>query len=250
MRVAIVGAGWAGMASAVQATRLGQAVTVFEASRTLGGRARALSGHLPDGTPVMLDNGQHILIGAYSETLRLMREVGVNTEDSLLRLPLTLKFPDDTGLALPAWPAPLDAMAGILFAKGWNLRDKASLIGASMGWQRRRFHCNAEDSVADLCGGLSHRVMRDLIQPLCVSALNTPADQASGQVFLTVLRDSLFGGPGSSNLLLPKVDLSQLFPAAGGRVGGTTRWPNPAGLPHPGDLAHCWRWLDGGRGNL
>jgi hypothetical protein len=54
--------------------------------------------------------------------------------------------------------------------------------------------------------------MQGLIDPLCVSALNTPASQASGQVFLTVLRDSLFGGRGSSNLLLPRVDLSQLFP--------------------------------------
>ena len=56
--------------------------------------------------------------------------------------------------------------------------------------------------------------MATLIEPLCVSALNTPADKASGQVFLRVLRDSLFAVNGGSNLLLPRVDLSALLPDA------------------------------------
>ena len=74
-KIAIVGAGWAGMAAAVAATQAAHTATVFEASRTVGGRARALKSTMPDGTEVLLDNGQHILIGAYTETLRLMRLV-------------------------------------------------------------------------------------------------------------------------------------------------------------------------------
>ena len=101
-RIAIVGAGWAGMAAAVRATERGHAVTVFEAARTLGGRARGVPLTLPDGRDVMVDNGQHILIGAYTECLRLMRLVGVDVEQALLRLPLTLRYPDGSGLALPA----------------------------------------------------------------------------------------------------------------------------------------------------
>ena len=87
-------------------------MSVFEASRSGGGRARAVPLPLPDGREVMADNGQHILIGAYSETLRLMRLVGAEPQRLLLRLPLALAYPDGTGLALPAarWlPAPLDA---------------------------------------------------------------------------------------------------------------------------------------------
>jgi hypothetical protein len=56
-----------------------------------------------------------------------------------------------------------------------------------------------------------------LIEPLCVSALNTPAERASGQVFLRVLKDSLLGGKGYSNLLLPRTDLSSLFADAAAR---------------------------------
>lgn len=218
MRVAIVGAGWAGLAAAVAGAQAGHRVTVFEAARALGGRARTLRVEMPDGRGLALDNGQHILIGAYTETLALMEAVGVSPPDVLLRLPLTLRRPDGQGLALPDWPAPVDAAAGILGANGWSLRDKLSLLRAAVRWQLAGFACAPEASVDDLCKRITPRVRAQLIEPLCVSALNTPAAQSSGAVFLRVLRDSLFGrghkGWAGSNLLLPRRDLGTLFPLA------------------------------------
>jgi squalene-associated FAD-dependent desaturase len=206
------------MAAAVSACEAGHEVTVFEASRTLGGRARSLQAALPDGSPVTLDNGQHILIGAYTETLRLMRLVGLDPEAALLRRALALPFVDGTGLQTPAyaanWPAPLDAMVAIATARGWNWGERWSLIRASLGWQWAGFQCAPELSVAQACAGMAPRVLHELIEPLCVSALNTPADQASAQVFLKVLKDALFGVRGGSHLLLPRTDLSALFPNA------------------------------------
>ncbi|MDH4426103.1 MAG: hydroxysqualene dehydroxylase HpnE [Acidovorax sp.] len=213
-KVAVVGAGWAGMAAAIAHTEAGHNVTVLEAARTLGGRARAVPGVLPDGSPATLDNGQHILIGAYTESLRLMRLVGVNPDAALLRLPLTLQFPDGQGLRLPDLPPPLDALLGIARAKGWGWADKLALLRTATAWQLGGFRCDRGTSVATLCAPLTPRLMAEFIDPLCVSALNTPATQASGQVFLRVLRDSLFSGRGGSNLLLPKVDLGSLFPQA------------------------------------
>jgi hydroxysqualene dehydroxylase len=217
MRVAVIGAGWAGCAAAVEATRRGCQVTLFESARTPGGRARRVSATLA-GQPVALDNGQHILIGAYAETLRLMTDLGVDVKAALLRLPLTLQFPDGSGLKLPPLavplPAPLDAFAGILTARGWAWADKLSLLKVAIGWQRDKFECAPELSVSALCHGLTPGVMALLIEPLCVSALNTPAERASGQVFLRVLRDALFSAQGGSNLLLPRVDLSALLPEA------------------------------------
>ena len=98
LRIAVVGAGWAGLAAAVRAVQAGHRVTVFEAARQVGGRARGLPLRLPDGRTVMVDNGQHILIGAYTESLRLMRTVGVDPDQALLRLPLVLRFADGSGL--------------------------------------------------------------------------------------------------------------------------------------------------------
>jgi squalene-associated FAD-dependent desaturase len=206
------------MSAAVSACEAGHAVTVFEASRTLGGRARALEAVLPDGTPVTLDNGQHILIGAYTETLRLMRLVGLDPDTNLLRRPLSLPFPDGTGLQTPdyaaTWPAPLDAIAAIATARGWSWSERLSLIRASLGWQWAGFQCAPQLSVAQLCATLAPRVRHELIEPLCVSALNTAASHASAQVFLRVLKDALFGIRGGSHLLLPRTDLSALFPNA------------------------------------
>jgi hypothetical protein len=51
-----------------------------------------------------------------------------------------------------------------------------------------------------------------LWRPLCVSALNTPPELASASVFLAALRDTLGGEAEASDLLLPRVDLSRLFP--------------------------------------
>ncbi len=214
MKIAIIGAGWAGMAAAVEAIHAGHNTIVFEASRSIGGRARAVNGILPDGTPVTLDNGQHILIGAYTETLRLMRLVGMQPNDAMLTLPMTLLFADGQGLRFPAWPTPLDALGGIVMARGWTVADKWSLLRLATGWQRRRFECDALLSVAELCHDLSPRVMAELIEPLCLSALNTSAKRASAQVFLRVMRDALFGVQGGSRLLLPQLDMGALFPQA------------------------------------
>ena len=141
MKIAIIGAGWAGMAAAVQATKNGHTAIGFEASRTMGGRARALNATLPNGTAVTLDNGQHILIGAYTDSLKLMAEVGVREQDALLRLPMALRFPEGQGITFPRWPTPLDALAGIVTAKGWTLGDKASLLRVATAWQFSRFTC-------------------------------------------------------------------------------------------------------------
>ena len=218
MKIAIIGAGWAGMTAAVKATGVGHHVTIFEATHTLGGRARALSNSqvqvLPNGSPVPLDNGQHILIGAYSETLRLLRLVGVSPQDTLLELPMTLQFPDGLGLKFATLPTPFDALGGILRAPGWSLTDKWALLRDALGWKLNGFGCADSLTVAELCQHLTPKIKAELIEPLCVSALNTAPAQASGRVFLRVMRDALFGVQGGSRLLLPRVDLSALFPDA------------------------------------
>lgn len=184
---------------------------MFESARHAGGRARSVV-HDHAGRALTLDNGQHILIGAYTETLALMRAVGVAPEQALLRLPLDLRLPDGSGIALPDRAPPWDALAGILGARGWGWRDKATLLAATTRWQLAGFRCAPQASVAQLCAGLTARVQQQFVEPLCLSALNTAAAEASASVFLRVLRDSLLGGRGGSNLLIPRRPLGALFP--------------------------------------
>ena len=225
MKVAVIGAGWAGCAAAVEATRLGHSVILFESARVAGGRARRVDSSV-QGQPLALDNGQHILRGAYTKTLRLMQTLGVDPASSFLTLPLRLQFPGGDGLALPrstllaawpngpCWPSAWQAAWSIARARGWTWGDKASLLRLALRWRAAGFVCAPGMSVAALCKGLSPRAMRGLVEPLCVSALNTPAERACAQVFLRVLKDSLFSQPGGADLLLPRVDLSALLPEA------------------------------------
>ncbi len=233
--IAIVGGGWAGMAAAVVATQKGHRVTVFESSLFLGGRARVLpnpftlpmnNGHAQSQTKthVKLDNGQHVLLGAYTQTLSLMQDVGVDVPAVLQNLPLDLRYPDGTGFAmsgqsLTTW----HLLKAILKTKGWNWKEKWQLLRLGKQWQNSGYSCAADETVAQLCNALPPTVVRDWIEPLCLSALNTPIQQASGTVFLQVLHDALFGkgfssqqqptfGYQSSDVLLPLCDLSNLFP--------------------------------------
>ena len=206
-RVAVIGAGWAGLAAAVEASQRKHAVTLYEMAPQAGGRAREL---MWDGTA--LDNGQHILIGAYGETLRLMRTVGVDIEQSLLRTPLRITYPEGAGLQLEAGTPALAFARAVLRYRGWSWGERFALLRAAGGWRLRGFECQAALTVAELTADLPTKVRAELIDPLCVAALNTPSVEASASVFLRVLKDALLSGPGSADLLLPRVSLSEAFP--------------------------------------
>jgi squalene-associated FAD-dependent desaturase len=229
MRVAVVGAGWAGMAAAVTLAERGARVVVFEAARQLGGRARRVT---IDGAEV--DNGQHILVGAYTETLRLMRSVGADPEALLLRLPLELRTVTGFRLKAAPLPAPLHLAVGLLAARGLAFSDRLRAARFIGRLRRDRFRLPKDDSVAALLAEHGQTApLRELLwEPLCVSALNTPADHASAQVFANVLRDTLGGARPASDLLLPRTDLTALFPEPAARFvmarGGEVRLGAPA----------------------
>ncbi|WP_420473336.1 hydroxysqualene dehydroxylase HpnE [Noviherbaspirillum sp. ST9] len=214
-RVAVIGGGWAGCAAGVELARSGTQVTLFEASRTLGGRARAVD---MDGR--LLDNGQHILLGAYSESMRLMRSTGIALDDVLMRLPLQMRYPAGSGMQFvaPRLPAPLHVLAGLLRTTGLDRADKLALARFSTTARWMDWKLNDDCSVAELLDRFDQtdRLTQLMWRPLCIAALNTPPERASAQVFLNVLRDSLGARRSASDMLIPKVDLTALFPRRAG----------------------------------
>jgi len=214
--IAVIGAGWAGCAAALELARAGYQVTLLEAGRTLGGRARRV-----DTDRAHLDNGQHILLGAYSESLRLMKLAGVEREQALLTLPLQMRYPPGTGgmdfvaPALPL-PAPLHLATALFKAQGLTGEDKLSLARFSSAARWMGWRLDTDCSVSELLARFdqTERLTRLMWRPLCLAALNTPPERASAQVFLNVLRDSLGAKRAASDMLLPRHDLSKLFPDA------------------------------------
>lgn len=212
IHVGIIGAGYAGLAAAVTLAQREIPVTVLEASKYLGGRARRV-----DHRDLALDNGLHILLGCYSETLRLIDLVAApenSRATCFLRLPLQLVINGHFSLKAPRLPAPLNLAAGLLKSRGASLKQRVGAAKFMLELRRRRFSLEHDMSVADLLKQYSQGddIVRFLWQPLCISALNTPPEIASARVFLQVLRDSMSGSRADSDLLLPRVDLSRLFP--------------------------------------
>ena len=207
LQIAVVGAGWAGLAAAIKAVQRGHEVTLFEMASTLGGRARTVQTH-----GQYRDNGQHILIGAYHHTLDLMREVGVDTHQALHQVPLCLMEPNGSGLALNTTSSPAAFAMAVLRQDSWRWSSRLALHRESVRWALRGFKCAEDLSVEALTRGLPQEVRQGLVDPLCVAALNTPPARASARVFLRVLRDALLTGRGSADLLLPSRPLGDLLP--------------------------------------
>lgn len=226
-QVAVIGAGYAGLACAVELARRGLPVTVFDRSHTLGGRARVVA---KDGWRV--DNGQHILIGAYTELTRLLRLTG-GSPKHLAHLPLTLHVPGELHLQAAPLPAPFHLALGLLRARGLRWRDRLAMLRLMRTLKRSRFRVDPTLTVRALMHQTRQtaELIRLVWEPLCIAALNTPIGEASAQVFASVLRDSLAAGAAASELLIPRVDLSELFPVPAARYLAVRRGRLRTGTP-------------------
>lgn len=205
VRVAVVGGGYAGLAAAVELASAGMCAAVFEAAGVLGGRARKV-----EHRGIVLDNGLHILIGAYRETLRLLSLVAGAEPPRLRRLRLRWEIPGYFRLQAAPLPPPLDLLFGLACARGANPVEKFAALRFVA-----RLHALAHDiTVGELLerNGQGRNFIKFFWKPLCVAALNTPIDRASANVFAGVVKEVTRGAAENRDLLLAQEDLSRLFP--------------------------------------
>ena len=214
LNVAVIGAGYAGMAAAVALAERGVQVTVFESAKQLGGRARGL-----DYQHTRLDNGQHLLLGCYHNTLQMIKRVGGDIEQDFLRLPLQLDLHNHFTLRAPRLPAPLHLLAALLRAQGLTWTERIGAARFMLTLRKMNFQLCCDMTVDALLA--RHRQSPALVQklwePLCIAALNTPLQIASAQVLLNVLRDALHQQRADSDMLLPRIDFTALFPMRAAR---------------------------------
>ena len=227
--VAVIGGGWAGCAAAVTLAQAGIPVALFETAPVLGGRARRVS---RAGLP--LDNGQHLLLGVYEQTLALLALVhgDAGARAALPRRPLTIVplAPQQTGaLNLVRRPAAgaLGLLVGLLTARGLTWRERVANVTWFLRMKRTGFARGPDETVAQMLAPLPRRVAQGLWEPLCLAALNTPPAIASAQIFANVLKAAFAGNVKSSDFLLPATDLAAMFPEAAARFvaahGGVIR---------------------------
>ena len=232
--VAIIGGGWAGCAAAVTLAAAGVRVDLFEAAPVLGGRARRVQ---RAGLP--LDNGQHLLLGAYAQTLAVLDKVHgeAGARDVLKRgplaiMPLAATQPEALTLVRGGAEGTLGLLTGLLSARGLSWRERIANIAWMRKLKRTGFVRPPYETVAQMLAPLPRRVAQGLWEPLCLAALNTPASTASAQIFANVLKAAFAGRADASDFLLPATDLSAVFPEAAARYvtdrGGAIRTSVPA----------------------
>lgn len=211
--IAIVGAGWAGLAAAATLSRHGHKVLLIEAAHTLGGRARRVETPMGD-----VDNGQHIFIGAYKELLDLIQSLNVPESSLFIRTKLNLSINSlaDKPLHISAsrLPCPLHLLSGLLMARGLGLSEKGSIIRCWLSMTLSGFSIAQDKPVSTFLAEhkQSPRLIRLFWAPLCIAALNTPIEKASAQIYLNVLRKTFSGSRSNSDFLFARSSLGDVLP--------------------------------------
>jgi squalene-associated FAD-dependent desaturase len=236
--IVIVGAGFAGLSAGVRLSRAGMRVLVLEARSRLGGRATAF----PDReTGERVDNGQHVILGCYKETLAFLSEIGA-LGNLRLQPQLSVAMIDGAGrrtrLTCPPLPAPLHLVAGVLDWDALAWRDRLSVLrmSAPLRLARRQLQPNTRTIAASpgetveawlVRNGQTARLRELLWDPLALAALNQPSKKAAAPLFARVLAE-MFGSDSSAAAIgLPLKPLDEMYAEPARRYietrGGTVR---------------------------
>lgn len=210
MTTLIIGGGWSGLAAAVTLAQQGDHVHLIESAKQLGGRARNVSWH-----DEVIDNGQHMMIGAYQEMLNMMQLIGISIEQVFDRSAIDITVHDShfQPLTLSAknclpWPLSL----------AWSLIASVGLTGfyhiAKLQLSTEKLLSDKDITVSEWLhlSKQSDRLIKQLWEPLCLATLNTPINQASAHCFATVLQDSLGKAKSAADTLIPRLPLGDIFP--------------------------------------
>jgi squalene-associated FAD-dependent desaturase len=216
--ILIIGGGFAGLAAGVALAGAGRPVRLLEQKPHLGGRARSF---LEPATGSVVDNGQHILMGAYHATLRFLEEIG--TLDRISFQPgLSVRFLGEGGrlssLQCPRLPSPWHLLAGVLRSDGFRWREKLEILrlGRVLDSAGSDSDSTAGLSVEEWLThlGQSERLRRNFWDLFSIAAMNEDPRRAAASIFARVLRLALFSSPQDSRIGIPRRGLSECYAQA------------------------------------
>ncbi len=212
MTTLIIGGGWSGLAAAVTLSQQGQTVHLIESAKQLGGRARNVSWQGQE-----IDNGQHLMIGAYEQMLSIMHLIGIDPQEAFQRAPMDITIFDTDYLPLhlsanSLLPWPLSLAWNLIRSAGFKSFYSVAKLQASIP----KLLATEDKTVSEwlLSTRQPDRLIKQLWEPLCLATLNTPIDHASAHLMATVLQDSLGKGQQAADSLIPRLPLANVFPHA------------------------------------
>ncbi len=199
MRVVVIGGGFAGLAAAIALQERRHEVVLLERRGVLGGRACS-SRDAVSGEEV--DNGTHLMVGAYAATLGLVRRAGAS--GLLLEQPrLRLEWMDEKGvtaLDCPPLVAPLHLLVGLAGLRvPLRVKLQAIRLGLAVRFGRRPDGLTLAQYL-DRCGQ-SPAARRLLWDPLALAILNESPERAAAVLFHRVYQEAFLRDPRASRLV-------------------------------------------------
>jgi squalene-associated FAD-dependent desaturase len=202
LRVVVVGGGFAGLSTAILLQEGRAQVTLVERRGVLGGRATSFREKSFDED---VDNGTHLMVGAYSATLDLLHRSGASDLVSF-QDDLAIEYVDELGfssLRCPRLPAPLHLLAGLLRLRlPWGVR----LSAARFAWAVRFGPAPEGLTLAQYFEktGQSPEARRLLWDPLATAIVNETPEHAAASLFYRVFREAFLESASSSRLVFLK----------------------------------------------
>jgi len=212
-KVIVIGGGFAGLSAAAYLTYKKFKVTLLEASPKLGGRAYSFN---DKETNTVLDNGQHILMGCYHETLKFLSLVEAK-ENFHFQKQLEVNFMKEgfQNLPLKSFPFfyPINLLIGLLRFEAISFSERIGLIKVFI---KLPFLSSDKFSKMNIKEWLEKENQSQAIQDafwkiLAVGALNTSIEKASAKIFIDILKQIFLKGNKAATIILPKYGLSESY---------------------------------------
>ena len=212
-KIVVIGGGFAGLSAASFLSNAGFKIELLEASPKPGGRAYSF---LDNETGAVIDNGQHILMGCYNETLKFFKLIGAEgklSKQSHLSLNFVKENFELCRLTGSGSFYPFNLLSAVLnysaisfyekllfikfFAKIYLYTDKDLKKLTVLEWLLKEKQ--------------TENLIKSFWEILAVAAMNTDIKKVSANIFATVLKKIFFMGNDSSVIILPSLGLTETY---------------------------------------
>lgn len=209
----VIGGGFAGLTASAYLANAGFIVELIESSPKLGGRAYSL---IHDETNTLVDNGQHIMMGCYKETLKFIGLIGAADKIEIQNT-LAVNFIKQNfqkfQLKASSSLYPFNLLSAVLNYRAISFTERFSIIKFFIMLPFQSNRDLEKMSVEEFLNTQkqNENIKKAFWEILCVGALNTNLKKASAKVFVDILKEIFLKGNAGSKIILPKVGLSEMY---------------------------------------
>ncbi len=213
-KLAVLGAGIAGIGAAVKYAKDGFDVSLYESRSEIGGRATSISWQ-----GMKLDNGTHALMGCYHNFFEILNTLSTHTHQYYKPVErMQFLFPDGTKLSANykknnnCFKKIFDfldyrKLKGFMSIGNISLLLRIKIGLACAKENEKALNYLKRNKVAD-------SVIENFWRPFCVSALNTSLEETDAILMRITLKKSILGSGDSGILQIPQAPISDsLTPA-------------------------------------